>query len=271
MLNKGGHFFFQKNRETNKQFFNSGILKNSKGQLTIFIIIIVFIIGIAIVFFALRSQIGKKEVVTPEIEPIKYFVENCIEEAGNEIVYSVGQGGGYLFPPEFSTASGIPYYYSNGKNYMPSKNQMESEISTFVNLKIFFCTKNFIDFPEFEIEQGEPKTETKILDDKIILNVNYPLSIKMGLSTSLIKEFNNIEIPVRFGIIYDSIDKIIKEQLSHESICLSCILDISLKNDLFVNMLDYDEETTIFIVRDENSQINKKPFEFIFSNKYKLK
>ena len=122
-----------------------------------------------------------------------------------------------------------------------------------------------------EIEQGEPKTETKILDNKVVLDVNYPLSIKKGEGISYIKEFNNIEIPVRLGVIYDSVDVIIKEQLSHESTCVSCIWDISLENDLIVNMLDYDEETKIFIVRDENLQINEKPFEFVFANKYKIK
>ena len=244
---------------------------NKRGQLTIFIVIVIFIIGVTFVFFALRSQTGKKEVITPEIEPIKRFVETCIEEAGKEIIYLVGQGGGYVFPPEFSTASGIPYYYSNGKNYMPSKKQVEDEISAFVSLKTFFCAKNFIDFPEFEIEQGELKTETKILDDKVILNINYPLSIKKGESTSVVKEFNNIEIPVRLGIVYDSVGAVMKEQLSHESVCLSCLWDISIENGLIVNFFDYDEETKIFVVKDERSQINKMPFEFVFANKYQLK
>ena len=138
------------------------MLNIKKGQLTIFIVIAIVIIGLVIGFFIISKQQEKKGVFVPDVESVKQFVESCIEEAGNEIIYNVGQRGGYLFPPEFSTASGIPYYYSNGKSYMPSKEQVEQEISTFVNLKVFFCTKNFINFPEFEIEQGEPKTETKI-------------------------------------------------------------------------------------------------------------
>ena len=72
------------------------------------------------------------------------------------------------------------------------------------------------------------------------------------------------------GIVYDSIEKIIKEQLNHESICLSCILDVSLENDLYVDMMDYDEKSVIFIFRDENSIINNKTYEFVFANKYEV-
>jgi hypothetical protein len=35
-------------------------------------------------------------------------------------------------------------------------------------------------------------------------------------------------------------------------------------------MMDYDEETVIFIFRDENSIINNKTYEFVFANKYEV-
>tara|TARA_Y100000294_G_C8502005_1_gene315216 strand:- start:147 stop:806 length:660 start_codon:yes stop_codon:yes gene_type:complete len=206
---------------------------------------------------------------SPEVESVYLFVDNCIDEVGSEVIYKIGENGGYYFPPNFSTESGIPYYYSNGKSYMPSKEEIEKEISFFVSEKLFFCTRNFIDFPNFEITQRDIKTKTTIKDDGVNLNINYPISITHGESTSIIEDLEK-EIPVRLGIVYDSIEKIIKEQLSHEDICLSCILDVSLENDLYVDMMDYDEETVIFIFRDENSIINNKTYEFVFANKYEV-
>ena len=238
-----------------------------RGQVTIFIIMAIVIVGAVVIFFIARNMLDLK-VYSPEVENIYLFVEDCIEKVGNEVVYEIGLKGGYYFPTNLSISTGIPIYYSDGKNYMPSKEEIENEISYFVNEKLFFCTRNFVDFSDFEITQGEIKTKTTIEEDEVILNVNYPISVTKGESTTVLKEFKNIEIPARLGIVYDSIDEVIKEQLSHESICLSCILDISLKNDLYVDMMDYDDETVIFIFRDENSKINNETFEFVFANKY---
>ena len=240
---------------------------SKKGQLTIFIIIAIFIVGVVVIFFGFREQI-KIYFFNPEIESVQSFVEDCIVGMGSEVVYDIGLGGGYYFPLNFSTPTGIPIYYSDGKSYMPLKEQIEKEISYYVDERLFFCTKNFVDFPDFEITQGEIKTKTTINEDEVVLDIKYPLSITKEDSTTLIEDFENIKIPVRFGIVHDSVEEIISEQLNHESICLSCILDVALENDLYVDMMDYDDETVIFIFRDENSKINNKTFEFVFANKY---
>tara|TARA_Y100000310_G_scaffold343977_1_gene454327 strand:+ start:1352 stop:2083 length:732 start_codon:yes stop_codon:yes gene_type:complete len=239
-----------------------------KAQLTIFIIIAIVIVGIIVLVFSLQTGIIKQP-LNPDSEKVYDFVQGCIEGEGTELVYEIGSNGGYFFSPELSTESGVAYYYSNGKNYMPSKEQVEKEISFFMNEKLFFCTRNFVDFPDLEITQREIKTQTTINENNILFDVNYPISIVKGESTSLIEDFET-EIPVRLGIVYDSIEKIMQTKIGEESICLSCLLDISLENDLYVDMLDYDDETTLFIFRDENSKINNETFVWIFANKYEL-
>lgn len=242
-----------------------------RGQVTIFIIIAIILVVIISVFFILRSGV-LKNIFLSESERIKVFVEFCIGETGNEGIYEIGQKGGYFSAPNFSTVLEIPYYYSNNKSYVPSKGEIEIEISKYVNENLPLCVKNFPDFPDFEITQREIKTQTKMEDDKIILDVEYPLSVKKGEDTTIFKDFKNIKIPVRLGIVYDAVKEIIDEQLIHERevLCLSCILNISLRNDLHIDMLDYGEGEIVFIVRDENSKINNKIFEFIFANKYRV-
>ncbi len=239
-----------------------------RGQVTIFIIIAIIIVVVISVFFILRSGL-LKDVFLSESERIKVFVESCIDEVGSEGVYEIGRKGGYFSTPNFSTVLEIPYYYANNKSYMPSKEEIEIEISNYVNENLPFCVKSFSDF---EITQGEIKTQTKVEDEEIILDVEYPLTIKKEDSVSRIENFRNIEIPVRLGIIYNAVEEIIEEQLTRESesICLNCVLNISVKNDLYVDMLDYGGGEIVFIVRDESSKINNEVFEFIFANKYKV-
>ncbi|MDP2672954.1 MAG: hypothetical protein Q8O84_04030 [Nanoarchaeota archaeon] len=240
-------------------------MKNKRGQITIFIIVAILIIGAVALFFTFRGNI-QKEVYTPEVAPIKNFVGECIEDTAEEVIYNVGQGGGHYFPPEKSTETGIAYYLIGNRSYMPSKENIEKEISFFISEKLFFCTRNFVDFSEYEISQGEIRTKTKILENEVLLNVDYPLMIKKGESVLRIKNFE-IEIPVRAGLIYDSVFGFIS-QGAEQGICLTCLSNISETNDLYDDMFDYDNETTIFIFKDENSQLNEKPFEWVFANKY---
>ena len=127
------------------------------------------------------------------------------------------------------------------------------------------CLENFVDFPEYEITKGKITAETIIDIDKVSVKLGYPLTIKKGDSVSRIKDFE-IEIPIGLGIVYSSAQKIVNSSM--EDICLSCIADIAFESDLTVDIFDYDNETVIFIVKDENSEINGKPFEWIFANVY---
>ncbi len=237
-----------------------------RGQVTIFIIVAIILVSAIGGFFIIRDRIIEKPLST-EASSVYLFVESCIKETGEEVIYWIGRGGGYYFPPEFSTETGIPYYFSDNKNYMPSKAEVEKEISNFVSEMLFFCTRNFINFPDLEINQGEIRTRTEVKDEEVILNIKYPLSITKGESTSRLEDFET-KIPMRLGIVYNSVEEFIKEQLTHEDICLSCILDISLKEDLYIDMIDYDSETVVFLFRDEYSKINNETFEFVFANRY---
>ena len=239
-------------------------MKNKRGQITIFIIIAIVIIGIIGLYFLFDDELEK--MFTTKTSSINTFVEECIENTGKDAIYQIGQNGGYYLTPKISTPGGIPYYY-NEKNYMPSKKRIENQIALYLNEMLEFCTEDFSDFPEFNISSGEANSKVIIKDSEVILNVKYPISITKDKSTSIIENFEDIKIPVRLGIIYDSIEEIIKDQLNRENICLSCITDIALKNDLTVGITSL-EEATIFTVQDKYSEINGVPLEWKFANKY---
>jgi len=238
--------------------------KNKKSQVTIFIIIALAIIAVILLFFVARGDVKQDELISPEAEEVHSFVMGCIEKVGAEAIYSVGAGGGYYFIPELSTEEGIPYYYYDGENKMPTKAEIEEQISQYIDADLFFCTEGFIDFTDYEITYDEIKTQTTINEEEIIIDVNYPIKIKKENSTTIIEDFNNIEIPVRLGIVYDSASEIIQQQ-TNDGICLSCTSDEATANDLYINIFDYDNNTLIFTITDENSMINNQTFEFNFA------
>jgi len=242
-----------------------------RGQLTIFIIVAILIVGAVVLFFVFRGGIQKEKPLNPEVAPIQNFVQTCLDDSLEEVVFMVGENGGYRFPENVFEFEGKEhaYYLVNGNNYMPSKIQVEKEISDDLNAKIFICTNYFSDFPDYEITQGNLESSVKILEDKIILEMRYPLTIKKGESVSILEDFKT-EIPVRLGLVYDSVSEFILEQEKNkqQGFCLSCLPEKLEENKLFVSVSDSINNTKVFIFRDDLSKLNNKTFEWVFANKY---
>ena len=232
-------------------------MKN-RGQITIFIIIAILIIAVVVLFFSFRGGIGKEKPISPEIASIQNFVEECIYDTGESALYFIGLHGGYYLPSKFSTSLGIPYYIKGNQSLIPFKENIELEITEYVNEALFLCTGNFTEFEDFQIAQGKIKTQTLILDNEVILNVNYPLTIIKDDEKSRIKKFDEIKIPVRFGIIYNATNFIVNEHLKNTGeICMSCILDLQTKENILIMVQD-DENTIIYNIFSDDYLFDNK-------------
>src|SRR3989344_1827646 len=246
-------------------------MKNLRGQLTIFIIISILIVAVVVLFFTLRGNLnlpGKP--VSPETTKIKNFVQTCLDDSLESVVFKVGENGGYYFPPKVSTPIlEVPYYIKNNKSLMPSKEDIEREISRGIERELFFCIGNFELFsPEYEITKGKiTPPEVVIEPERVLVELNYPLTIIKDGSKSKIEDFSS-EVPVRLGIVYDAVAEFVEEDLKTEGICVSCFIEIFTKKGLYSNIFWEDDKTAIFIVRDFNSAVNEKEFIFNFAGSY---
>ena len=232
---------------------------NRKGQLTIFIILALVILGGVVLFFSLQKGLIQQP-FNPDADRVKNSVQNCIEKEGFDAIYQIGQNGGYSSKANPSTDSGIPYYFYNNRNYMPSKEKIETEISNALDIRLDSCKNLSRTFTDLNVTFGNPSSQASVQDEKVILNANYPVRVAKGEDVSLIKSFK-VEVPVRLGFVYNSISKFI--QISNgNGLCLSCINDISQKDNLNV------EITIIFAFRDETTSTSAGFFELNFANKY---
>lgn len=235
-----------------------------RGQLTIFLIAAIVVIAVSVLAFFMRNSIS---ILNPESQNVNSFVQDCLQDASDKIVYAVAYGGGYLIPPNLSDELGFPYYYYGGKNHMPSKERIENEMSDNFGKIASLCIRNFEDFKNLQITSEELSAKSRIMDDKVVFEINYPVTIRQGESSSLLGKFRT-ETSARLGIVYNAVQEFMLEQTTHDGICLNCALDVALKNDLYVDMQNDGKNGTIFSFRDENSKINNETLQFVFINKY---
>ncbi len=241
-------------------------MKNKRGQITLFIIIGILIVVGGIVYFVLRDSIGLKN-SNLNTDQVNTFVINCIKETGEETIFELGKSGGYFIAPNPNVYPNIPVYYDKTENNFITVKEIEEEISLLMEQKLFFCTKNFVNFPNFEITQREINIDTSIDAEKIYFDVDYPIIVKKSNETTQLKNFE-VEIPSNFGKVYSAVKEFMMEQMGQNQICLTCLLEISIINDLNVRMSDYDNETTIFIFEDKNYKKGEETFKYVFANKY---
>ena len=243
-----------------------------KGQVTIFIILAIFIVAGAILFFILRESSESIKSPSVEIESVVVFVQECIESKGEEALFFIGQHGGYYFTPEPSTSTGVPYYFINQNNFFPSKEKIQDEFSQYLNEALPECTDDFTKFENFVIDEGEIETEVFISKEKVILDVNYPLKISKGEEVFLVEEFHNIEILINLYSIYDIAEFIFWQHVQNTNkICISCLLNIQNEKD-FQIIANTEGDTIIYSIIDtsfsfdlQNNLLEPESYKFMFA------
>lgn len=247
--------------------------RGKKSQITIFIIAAIAIVIIVALFFLYKGDVIKINPSVPDqVTPINNFVMGCVDEVSINAVEYIGQTGGYFTSPDFSTVYGNPYYYSEGKSYIPTIEKIEEELGAYMDIMLYTCTGDFSDYPDFYVKRGEVKSTAKIEENKVTFDIDFPLTITKADKTYTLSRFNG-ETQVRLKEIYDLAYKINQKQLiDKEEICVSCMYDWSKESDLYVEMNDFGNKTgtIIYTIRDANSKINDRDYRFIFANKFKV-
>jgi len=233
-----------------------------RGQISVFVILgIVLVVGIVLFFSFKDKELSEADI---EVRPIYNFLENCIEkEAGDGVVY-LAETGGYYNVPEKSYL-GIPYYFYEGKNVIPSKEFIEGQLSDYVNNGLPHCIVDIREFDDFNIEGGEISSKVKIENDKVIFKVNLPVSITKDEETYNFENFE-VEIPARMGTIHNAISEyMIEQEKDPVNVCVSCLYDIGIKYDLDTNVLSSDTEGDLmFIVSDSVNKIDNQNYQYYY-------
>lgn len=232
--------------------------KDVKGQITIFIIVAVIIIGLVFIFFLIQNKPSNTD-YSQEIAIINSFVEDCLSNVGEDAIYNIGQRGGYFNVPENSLDIEIPHY--NDK--FPLKEDLEKELEEYVDESLFFCTRNFIDFPDLKVEQGEIKTSVEIKDGKVLFKVDYPLGISKEEDTSTFNEFET-EVLVKLDEIHKVSNEIVSEFKDSGGFCLNCLQKSIIEKNLYIEMSDYQDSVVISLI-DKDYKIKGEDFRFYFA------
>lgn len=191
-----------------------------RGQVTFFILSGLIILILTGLFLYYReATIKEPEILMPQFFPIKDYVESCVYAVAEDAVRIAGVQGGYIDIPYEMTRDRdrmleyipgglikIPYWYYQGDSYIPSLNNIESQVSEYVTENIDACLDSFQAFdPEFEISLvSYPMTRVTITEKDVDVYVDYPIKVKDRASTqeTYISEFHS-QLDVKLKEAYE--------------------------------------------------------------------
>ena len=243
-----------------------------RGQITIFIIFgLIFLLFFLIILFTKSYRIEKIGAVSSgELNPIKNYVDLCAKSSASDALYLLGVQGGYTTPPKLyfqSAYAKIAYWYYEGQDTSPTIEEMEQELSSYVNRALPECIESLNAFNNmgFEFEFGEINTKTKINENNVEFKIDYPITIIKGESKAEINEFYKV-IPVRLGHIHNIAKEIVgKEVEDPDWVDMTYLVN----QDLNFKIYPYDENTLIYSVLDNQSIVElNTPFIFLFANAF---
>lgn len=250
---------------------------NVIAQVSVFIILaIVLIAAGGIAFYIAKYNSGADNYFSqPDVkiktDNIKSSIQSCMGFSADTALYIIGIQGGYYEQPKQAVDFGwtfIPYYFYEGEILIPSKEEIETEISAYYDKALQNCIDK-IDTQGFLLKYKTTKTKTSIYPGEVNFVADMPVSITDGRKSV---KFELKEMPiikkVKLYEIYE-IAKFITD--SHNSnpdeLCLSCVSDMSEERDLLVDFINFDENKKLIMISENANMTRAYSFEFL--EKYK--
>ncbi len=231
-----------------------------RGQVTIFIILGIVILLVFGILFFFRSEFVKSDfqsqlakVKVPEqIQPVKNYIDDCLEETVMSGTRIIASNGGYLSVPsegvprsllnpfsnslEIGSGEVAYWYYKSSNNLdntqVPTIESMEEDLERYVDDNFDFCLKGLDNFYEegFEIHyEGKIETEVNVEGSHIEVTMDAPTDIRKD---DVGKYFSQhlLDVDVNLGKLYNLALDVFEEEnenkfLEHKTIDMMVVYD----------------------------------------------
>jgi|SRR3989338_5492232 len=196
-------------------------MNNKRGQITIFVIIgVVLLILVGLGYYLYNVQglgIAPQIFLGNQMQPVKENAMECINSVSDDVLNNFGLRGGVLSPDNYLLYKGdmIAYLCSNLPgdnclNHLRTKKQIEDEMMDAITTGMNDCVdKNLVGgfLAGYDYNFGSISSVVEILDDRILVNVDYPVTMSKSEITQTLDPLflNRDDIPLggMYDVVYD--------------------------------------------------------------------
>ena len=239
--------------------------KEKRGQVTIFIIVAIVVVGLAVLFYSFYPQIRSSFI--SEVQTPKSFIQNCLEEDIENIVENLSLQGGDINPESYYLYNGykIKYLCYTGEYYTTCmvqepflKDYIEEQIKNEISARASECFDDLRTAYQgrgYSVTLTQGNMEVELLPKRIVAIFNNTLTLRKD-TTETIGSFD-VAINNNLYELIGIADSIINFESSLGNVDVTAYMDWY--PDLKAEKITQSEGTKIFILTDRN---NNKKFQF---------
>ena len=249
-----------------------------RGQVTIFVIAAIILVAVGGVFIftsqrgsSFDQKFSSNADIQNQFDQLKNSITDCIDISAIDSLNNIGIQGGYYTRPEkyfdFEDLF-IPYYYYEGNSLVPDNFRVESELEKSSEANIKSCLKS-LNNTGFILDYSDPKADVKINPK----NVDFVFDLNIGVSRDKnVVTFDLKDVPKSYELPLNDIlymgkyitDASVKDD---SMFCLTCIAKEAENRSLYVDIINVENSSTLFIVYENYT--SSGPYALEFLNKYK--
>ena len=246
-----------------------------KGQTSLFFILgilLLLLVGLyALSFLALKPTEQAKQTFTETNQPLKAFVDSCVEQTAKLALFFFGFVGGDLPSPvyekffSYDERYKIPYLYDKGKTVFLNSDFVQNALGKYVDSNVQRCTGTFAPFLGLSITPSPPQTKVFLLDNEVTFSVSYPLTLFRDGKKSVLGPLFSTRVPLRLKEMVQITNKIVEQKKQDPSLIhWDYLTEVTKKN---YNATAYAEldETIIYRLVDEKYSLLGEPYIFQFA------
>jgi len=161
--------------------------RNSKrGQITVFIILAILIVGVLFLLFYNRTEMGS--IFTTSQSPVD-TIQKCIQNSAEEGIIKISNQGGSLEPKNYILYQDnkVDYICYTEQYYKPCimqkpllKQDMEKELKDYLEPRIKDCINSLkvsLENQGYGVDYKNPETSVKLIPSSILIDTNIDLKI----------------------------------------------------------------------------------------------
>ena len=233
-----------------------------RGQVTIFIIIGIIIVAAIALIFLFRA--GKLPGIIGAVEENpRAFMESCIEEDINNLLFQITSQGGFIDPKNYKINNDVKatYLCYNRGYFDPCINQhpmllkeISKEIENGIKNKVENCLFEFEESLEkkgYEVQIGiERDIGISLFPENVYLDIKNDITIKKGDETNRFEEIKlNYKSP-----LYDLANVAIQITNEETAFCYFDTLGyMALYPQYFIRLKVFSDDTKVYSIRYEKT------------------
>lgn len=247
---------------------------HKKAQITIFIVIglAILIFAALIIYYTTVSEKEEVEIKGIDTAPVQSFVDSCLQQTLDDGIDYISLQGGYYYAPGSYIANlgyTIPYYHDVAEgDLMPSLDEIEKQISFYINDNLNRCLRNFSAFEKigYNITGGNKNIILNLGESSVSVDMVYPLQIQLGEEIAAIDSFSaqtqtQLKQMYAYARMYINMQKTVPNEEP-----LGYLMQLAYDNDFrFETMFRYNSYIYAF---NTNKTEGKIPYVFVFAVKY---